>query len=99
MDGNRDVRINEDFSWNFLTGCYMSQRKYCHPTKCITRTKRTILHTPTPRKSKVHNYFCNTKENSVGDGNFLYKAPASTIAVLPYERKVQMNNLDKPVKL
>ncbi|XP_052710924.1 uncharacterized protein LOC128185347, partial [Crassostrea angulata] len=24
------------------------------PTKCINRTKRTILHTPTPRKSKVH---------------------------------------------
>lgn len=32
-------------------------------------------------------YFCNTKENSVGDGNFLQKASASTIAVLPNESK------------
>lgn len=99
MDGNRDVRINEDFfSWNFLAGGYMSQRKSCHPTKWITRTKRTILHTPTSRNSKVH-IFVTPKKTVLETETSIRKRRPLQLLLSQMKAKVRMNNLNKPVKL
>lgn len=98
MDANRDVRINEDFSWNFLAGGYMPQRKSCHPTKCIIRTKRTILPTPAPRNSKVH-IFVTPKKTVLETETSCRKRRPLQLLLSQMKAKVRMNNLNKPVKL
>lgn len=65
------------------------------PTKCINRTKRTIFHTPTPRKSKVH--ILRTPRKTVLEmetSASLRKRRPQQVLFSPIKAKVCMNDLN-----